>query len=145
MKDKDGYWTITGRSDDVINLAGKRIGPAEIESALVEHPVVREAAVIGIPDELKGERAIGFVIVHEQKSVSEAELISLCHTWLGKALVPAAVLVVHDLPKTRNAKVMRRAIKMAFSNQTTGDFSALENPETMDHIREKGHSFFNKQ
>jgi acetyl-CoA synthetase len=135
--DQDGYWTITGRSDDTLNIAGKRIGPAEIESVLVEHRLVKEAGVIGIPHEIKGECAICFVVLTEEKKRYDSltdELIAFVGDHLGKALRPQSVYVVSDLPKTRNAKVMRRAIKSAYLNKNSGDLSALVNPDVLKEI-----------
>ncbi|SIS45601.1 AMP-binding protein [Salimicrobium flavidum] len=137
--DDKGYFQITGRSDDVLNVAGKRIGPSEIESVLVEHEDVVEAGVIGAPHEVKGEEAIGFVVVKNGNSDQlTEELTELLVEKMGKAMAPKKVYIVSDLPKTRNAKVMRRAIKSAYLNQESGDLSALENPETVEEIRNIG-------
>lgn len=144
IQDEEGYWMITGRSDDILNIAGKRLGPAEMESALVEHEAVREAGTIGLPHDVKGEEAICFVVLKDEYSFTdelERALIAICGEKLGKALRPAAIFPVNDLPKTRNAKVMRRAIKAAFLNQSTGDLSSLENPETVEQIRKLGETF----
>ena len=144
IQDEEGYWTITGRSDDILNIAGKRLGPAEMESALVEHEAVREAGTIGIPHDVKGEEAICFVVLQDEYTFTdelEKELIALCGEKLGKALRPSAIFPVDDLPKTRNAKVMRRAIKAAFLNKNAGDLSSLENPEAVEHIRQLGKTF----
>lgn len=133
-----GYWTITGRSDDTLNIAGKRLGPAEMESILVEHPQVVEAGTIGIPDKLKGEVAVCFVVTKGEgldlKNLQN-ELFSLMASKLGKALKPREIHFISDLPKTRNAKVMRRALKSAYLGNDGGDLSALENPETLEEIR----------
>src|SRR5439155_4175974 len=110
--DDDGLWYILGRSDDTIKLAGKRLGPAEVESILVSHPAVSEAAAIGVPDELKGEALVCFCVL--KQPVVEAELISRVARKLGKAFAPREVRFVRDLPKTRNAKVMRRVIRAAY-------------------------------
>ncbi|MFB4163718.1 AMP-binding protein [Alteribacillus sp. JSM 102045] len=139
VKDEKGYWTITGRSDDILNIAGKRLGPAEMESVLVEHPAVREAGTIGVPHDVKGEEAVCFVILNDEYNYSkklEEELIAQCGLKLGKALRPSSIFTVYDLPKTRNAKVMRRAIKAAFLNKDPGDLSSLENPEAIETIKE---------
>ena len=141
--DDEGYYTITGRSDDVLNVAGKRLGPAEVESVLVEHNAVIEAGVIGIPHDIKGEEAVGFVVLNPSIQASEElmnELKSHLNNKLGKALAPKKVFAVHDLPKTRNAKVMRRAIKSAYLNKPSGDLSALENPGAVKEIQEIGQS-----
>lgn len=141
IKDSDGFWTITGRSDDILNIAGKRLGPAEIESILVDHSAVVEAGTIGVPDDVKGEAAVCFAVLTEGTQPSDDlknELISLIAQKMGKALKPKDIHFIADLPKTRNAKVMRRAIKSAYLNKDSGDLSSLENPQAVDVIRELG-------
>lgn len=141
IKDNEGFWTITGRSDDILNIAGKRLGPSEMESILVGHPAVIEAGTIGIPDEVKGEVAICFVVVKEETEKTEElkqEMLALVAEKLGRALKPAAIHFVPDLPKTRNAKVMRRAIRSAYLNLDAGDLSSLENPHVLKEISELG-------
>jgi acetyl-CoA synthetase len=136
--DDEGFWTITGRSDDTLNIAGKRVGPAEIESVLVGHPAVLEAGVIGVPDAIKGEAAACFVLLkpgHVPGPSLEQELLDLVAEKMGKALRPKSVHFVSDLPKTRNAKIMRRAIRAAYLGKETGDLSSLENPEAVEAIR----------
>lgn len=141
IEDDKGYFTITGRSDDVLNVAGKRLGPAEVETVLVDHPLVLEAGVIGIPHETKGEEPVAFVVTNDQV-LEQASLIEdlkkYLHHKLGKALSPGSIHLVSDLPKTRNAKVMRRAVKAAYLNRSTGDLSALENPESVQEISALG-------
>jgi acetyl-CoA synthetase len=135
--DADGFWYILGRSDDTIKVAGKRVGPAEIESALVGHPAVQEAAAIGVPDELKGEALVGFVILrpgHVASEALEAELKQTVVDALGKALKPSAIHVVADLPRTRNAKIMRRVIRATYLGQSPGDLTSLENPAAVESI-----------
>jgi acetyl-CoA synthetase len=135
--DDDGLWYILGRSDDTIKIAGKRLGPAEVESVLVEHPAVIEAAAIGVPDELKGQALVCFCVLrggHAASPQLEQELMALVATRLGKPLKPAAVRFVRDLPKTRNAKVMRRVIRAAYLGDPPGDLSSLENPQAVDEI-----------
>jgi acetyl-CoA synthetase len=135
--DDDGLWYILGRSDDTIKIAGKRLGPAEVESVLVEHPAVLEAAAIGVPDEMKGQALVCFGVLragHAPSPVLEQELMALVATRLGKPLKPAAVRFVRDLPKTRNAKVMRRVIRAAYLGDPPGDLSSLENPQAVDEI-----------
>jgi len=136
MKDEDGHWFILGRSDDTLKVAGKRVGPAEVESILVGHEAVAEAAVIGIPDEIKGTAMIAFCILKEEKENFEAELKALIAKEMGKPLQPNRIHFVSALPKTRNAKVMRRVIRAAYLGEDAGDLSALENPKTVEEIRE---------
>jgi acetyl-CoA synthetase len=135
--DDDGLWYIVGRSDDTIKIAGKRVGPAEVESVLVEHPGVIEAAAIGVPDELKGQALVCFCVLRPDTAPAPAlaeTLAALVATRLGKPLRPQAVRFVADLPKTRNAKVMRRVIRAAYLGQPPGDLSSLENPQAVAEI-----------
>jgi acetyl-CoA synthetase len=136
--DDDGLWYILGRSDDTIKIAGKRLGPAEVESVLVEHPAVVEAAAIGVPDQLKGQALVCFCVLRPGR-VPEAslpeDLATLVADRLGKPLRPAGVELVADLPKTRNAKVMRRVVRAAYLGEPLGDLSSLENPQAVEEIR----------
>ncbi len=134
MKDADGHWFILGRSDDTLKVAGKRVGPAEVESILVGHELVAEAAVIGVPDEIKGTAMIAFCVLNAEKENLEAELKALIAKEMGKPLQPNKIHFVSALPKTRNAKVMRRVIRAAYLGEDAGDLSALENPKTVDEI-----------
>ncbi len=138
LVDADGYWYILGRADDTLKIAGKRVGPAEIESVLVEHPAIVEAGVIGVPDEIKGQSAVAFVVLKPGYEWSEAlaqELLQLVAQRMGKPLMPKAVYAVPELPKTRNAKIMRRVIRAAYLGEPTGDLSALENPHSVEAIQ----------
>ncbi len=136
--DEDGLWYILGRSDDTIKIAGKRVGPAEVESILVAHPQVSEAAAVGVPDPIKGEALVCFCVL--RKGVNgdinlAAELRGNVARDLGKALAPHDVLFVGDIPKTRNAKVMRRVVRAAYLGEKLGDTSALENPASLEEIQ----------
>jgi len=136
--DDDGEWFLHGRSDDTIKVAGKRLGPAEVESVLVSHPAVVEAAAVGIPDDLKGEALWGFVVLDAGVVESEAlrdQLVALVASSLGKSFKPAAIRFTSALPKTRNAKVLRRAIRSTVVGDDAGDLSALEDPTTIDAVR----------
>ncbi|MFI5388916.1 MAG: AMP-binding protein [Candidatus Eremiobacterales bacterium] len=136
--DAGGYWYIHGRSDDTINVAGKRVGPAEYESALVAHRSVKEAAAIAVPDDLKGESVVCLVILRPGEKESEdlrTELGRTVADSLGKALAPKAIRFVDDLPRTRNAKMMRRVARARYLRRTElGDLSALENPASLEAI-----------
>jgi acetyl-CoA synthetase len=135
--DKDGYWFLHGRSDDTLNIAGKRVGPAELESAVVAHPDVAEAAAVGVPHEVKGETAWIFCALvpgAEPSNELEAELRALVSTELGKAFAPERILFVAALPKTRSAKIVRRAVRAKALGTDPGDLSSLENPETLAEI-----------
>ena len=137
--DSDGQWYILGRSDDTIKVAGKRLGPAEVESILVAHPDVVEAAAIGVPDQIKGNEVVVFVVLREGLSSSDAirlQLWEMVVKALGKPLAPREVRFVSDLPKTRNAKVMRRMIRAAYLGMPAGDTSSLLNPEAVEEIRQ---------
>ena len=136
--DSDGLWYILGRSDDTIKVAGKRLGPAEVESVLVSHPAIVEAAAIGVPDEIKGSEVVVFCVLNPGQDPSEAlraQLKDVLISSLGKPLAPRQVLFVSDLPKTRNAKVMRRVIRAAYLGQDPGDMSSLVNPQAVEEIR----------
>ncbi len=138
MRDKDGHWFILGRSDDTLKVAGKRVGPAEVESLLVAHPLVTEAAVIGVPDDVKGTAMVAFCVASEPGAVAaglDNDLKALVAKDMGKPLAPSKIHFVPALPKTRNAKVMRRVIRAAYLGEDAGDLSALEHPETVDAIR----------
>jgi len=136
--DEDGLWYILGRSDDTIKIAGKRLGPAEVESVLVEHPAVIEAAAIGVPDATKGQALVCFCVLRPGHTVRPGlaeELKALVATRLGKPLRPEAIEFVQELPKTRNAKVMRRVIRSAYLHEDPGDLSSLENPQAVQEIQ----------
>lgn len=136
--DEDGLWYILGRSDDTIKVAGKRLGPAEVESILVGHPAVSEAAAIGVPDPLKGQEVVCFCVLKPGYAPDEGlreALKERVAQHLGKPLKPREVKFVRDLPKTRNAKVMRRVIRAAYLGQDPGDLSSLENPAAVEEIR----------
>jgi acetyl-CoA synthetase len=135
--DGDGMWYILGRSDDTIKLGGKRVGPAEIESVLVEQPEVNEAAVIGIPDPIKGSAVVCFCVLRADVQATDdlaEELRARVIRDQGKALAPKAVIFVSDLPKTRNAKVMRRMIRAAYLGEEAGDTTSLVNPDSLSAI-----------
>jgi acetyl-CoA synthetase len=136
--DDDGLWYILGRSDDTIKIAGKRLGPAEVESILVAHPKVSEAAAVGVPDSIKGEALVCFCVLKKDANGGvdlAAELKRSVARDLGKALAPRDVLFVADIPKTRNAKVMRRVVRAAYIGEKLGDTSALENPASLEEIK----------
>src|SRR5437667_10340896 len=136
--DADGLWYILGRSDDTIKIAGKRVGPAEVESILVAHPQVNEAAAVGVPDSIKGEALVCFCVLKKRADGNvtlATELKENVARDLGKALAPRNVVFVADIPKTRNAKVMRRIVRAAYLGEKLGDTSALENPASLDEIK----------
>jgi acetyl-CoA synthetase len=136
--DEDGFWFLHGRSDDTLNVAGKRLGPAEVESALATHPSVAESAAVGVPDEVKGEVIWCFVVPRPGAEVGPPlaeELAETVAARLGKAFRPERVVFVPELPKTRSAKIMRRTIRAVVLGQDPGDLSSLENPGALDGVR----------
>jgi acetyl-CoA synthetase len=137
-KDEDGFWFLHGRSDDTMNVAGKRVGPAEVESALARHPAVAESAAVGVPDEIKGEAIWCFVLAKPGRDGTEelaAELSGTVTGHLGKAFKPSRIVFVDELPKTRSAKIVRRALRALVMGKDPGDLSSLENPGSLDVIR----------
>ena len=138
LVDEDGHWFIQGRSDDTLKVAGKRVGPAEVESAAVGHPAVLEAAAVGVPHEVKGEAIVVFCVLRRGEVDSldlRAAISATVVASLGRALKPETVVVVPELPKTRSGKVMRRVARAAYLGLDPGDLSALENPLAVEAIR----------
>lgn len=136
--DEDGLWFILGRSDDVIKVAGKRLGPAEVESALVKNSAVAESAAIGVPDEVKGEAVVCFAMLKPDATPNDElkhQLRELVADELGKPMAPKEIVFVRDLPRTRNAKIMRRVIRAVYLGKDPGDVSSLENPSAVEEIR----------
>ncbi|MBE0672463.1 MAG: AMP-binding protein [Anaerolineales bacterium] len=139
--DNDGLWYILGRSDDTIKIAGKRLGPAEVESILVRHDDIVEAAAIGVPHDVKGSELILFAVTRpgvERSDALRQQLHAMVVAEMGKPLAPKAILFVSDLPKTRNAKVMRRMIRAAYLGLELGDTSSLVNPQAVDEVKKLG-------
>ncbi len=132
--DEDGYWFLHGRSDDTLNVAGKRIGPAELESAAVNHPAIAEAAAIGVPHEVKGEVPWLFCVLRPGDDASQEEVARAVTDELGKAFKPERIVFVSALPKTRSAKIVRRAVRAKALGEDPGDLSTLENPEVLEEI-----------
>jgi acetyl-CoA synthetase len=136
--DADGYWFLMGRADDVIKVAGRRIGPAEIESILNSHPLVAESACIGLYDEIKGEKLNCFVMLKEggkHDSETAQSIKKLVVQNLGKTLEPDKIIFVEDLPRTRSGKIIRRLIRAVASGETPSDVSTMENPESLVKIK----------
>ncbi|MBA3413792.1 MAG: AMP-binding protein, partial [Chloroflexia bacterium] len=144
--DADGQWFIRGRSDDTLKVAGKRVGPAEVESAATAHLAIQEAAAIGVPHPLKGESVVLFCIPRQTPVDAEAAGALAAAVKvdvaarLGAALRPDEVVFVPDLPRTRNAKIMRRVIRAAYLGLPPGDTTALENPAAVAEIAAAGAS-----
>ncbi|XP_056669783.1 acetyl-coenzyme A synthetase 2-like, mitochondrial isoform X2 [Monodelphis domestica] len=136
---EDGYYQITGRMDDVINISGHRLGTAEIEDAMANHPDVPETAVIGYPHDIKGEAACAFIVLKDDIDNSDVilnELKSIVATKIAKYAVPDQILVVKRLPKTRSGKIMRRLLRKIITDnaQNMGDISTLEDPSVISEI-----------
>ncbi|MEY4100236.1 MAG: hypothetical protein RL300_1407 [Pseudomonadota bacterium] len=133
--DAQGYWRIHGRSDDTLKIGGRRVGPAEIESALVAQSGIAEAAVIGVPDAVKGQNVVAFVVARADAPPPSADaLIAGVTQLIGKAMAPAALHIVTSLPKTRNGKIMRRAIRARYLGDPVGDLSAHDPLTPLDQI-----------
>jgi acetyl-CoA synthetase len=132
--DADGYWFLHGRSDDTLNIAGKRIGPAELESAAIASGIVSEAAAVGVPHAVKGEVAWIFCVAAPGTEPRDAVVEEAVAHALGKAFAPERILWVEALPKTRSAKIVRRAVRARALGKDPGDLSSLENPESLEEI-----------
>lgn len=141
-RDEDGYYWIMGRVDDVISVAGHRLGTMEIESALVSHPAVAEAAVVGRPDDLKGEEVVAFVTLegsHTGNEVLRNELKQHVVAEIGAIARPGEIRFTDTLPKTRSGKIMRRLLRTLASGAViSGDTSTLEDRSVLDKLREEG-------
>jgi acetyl-CoA synthetase len=139
--DADGYWYVLGRSDDTLNIAGKRVGPSEIESAAVSHPAVIEAAAIGVPHKIKGTVAVVVVVLHPNRPRDtdlERAIGDRVAATLGSSFRPHSVVAVPALPHTRSGKIMRRFVRAAFLGADWGDITSVENPEALAAIADAG-------
>ena len=138
IQDKDGYFWLLGRADDVLKVAGHRIGTAELESSMVSHTSISEAAVCGIPDEIKGEAIIAFLVPKEGVTVTDllrAQVVETIRTQIGPIATPQSIHFVSKLPKTRSGKIMRRLLKAMASNEKIGDVSTLEDGAAVSEIQ----------
>ncbi len=143
LRDKDGYFWIMGRIDDVLNVSGHRLGTMEIESALVANPLVAEAAVVGKPHEIKGEAVVAFVVLKEKSPQGEQaqEIAHILREWVAKEIGPIAkpeeIRFGDNLPKTRSGKIMRRLLRsLAKGEEITQDTSTLENPAILEQLKQ---------
>lgn len=139
LVDDDGFWFLLGRADDVVKVAGKRVGPAEVETALISHPLVSEVAAIGVPHPIKGAAIVLHVVLERNTVVSEElrnELKAYVGTMMGKPFIPHDIRFVSDLPKTRSGKILRRMIKNVYLGMSPGDLASVENPEALNAIRD---------
>ena len=140
-RDEDGYYWITGRVDDVLNVSGHRLGTAEVESALVLHPAVAEAAVVGFPHDIKGQGIYAYVTLMigvEESDDLKKELIAMINKEIGPIAKPDVIQWAPGLPKTRSGKIMRRILRKIAANEldTLGDTSTLAEPAVVDHLIE---------
>ncbi len=144
VRDADGYYFILGRTDDVINVAGHRLGTREIEESIAGHPNVAEVAVVGVADQLKGQVAMAFAVVKDASGLTdeaaalklEGEIMKLVDLDLGAVARPARVRFVTVLPKTRSGKVLRRAIQAVCESRDTGDLTTMDDPAALQQIRD---------
>jgi acetyl-CoA synthetase len=135
--DEDGCWFLHGRADESMNVAGRKVGPAEVEDALIEHPGVSEAAVIGVPDDVKGESIVGFVVPkhgHDPTPEWLAEVAKTVLHSLGPTFRPKAIYAVTELPKTQSGKIVRRLIRLKYLGESLGDTSTVQNHAALDQI-----------
>ncbi|MGZ6366032.1 MAG: AMP-binding enzyme, partial [Ktedonobacteraceae bacterium] len=143
IRDKDGYYFILGRTDDVINVAGHRLGTREIEEAVSSYPSIAEVAVVGVSDQIKGQVPLAFVVVKntsqietaEQRKVMEKEIMNTVDKELGAIARPGRILFVSQLPKTRSGKMLRRSIQAIAEGHDPGDLTTLDDPTTIDQIQ----------
>jgi len=137
QKDEDGFWFLHGRSDDVLNVAGRKVGPAEVEEALIEHEAVNAAAAIGAEDDTTGTAVVAYVILEPGRDESDelrAALREQVGEELGKPFRPRDVLFVDEFPKTQSGKVVRRIIESVHDGGTVGDLSSIENPDVIEEL-----------
>jgi acetyl-CoA synthetase len=137
--DEDGYIWFCGRSDEVIKIAGHRIGPAEVENALVEHPAVSEAAVCGVPDELRGQAAAAFIVLKPGLQPSDElknEIVAHVRNVLGPIVVFQGIAFVNLLPKTRSGKIMRRVMRKLWLGEELGDLSTIETEASIEEVKQ---------
>ncbi len=129
--DEDGHWMLHGRADESMNVAGRKVGPAEVEEAMMQHPGVAEAAVIGVPDDLKGEAIVGYAVARPGAAVEAAAVCGTVARVMGQMFRPREVLVVSELPKTQSGKIVRRLIRRKYLGEPLGDVSTVANPSAL--------------
>ncbi|THE62953.1 acetyl-CoA synthetase [Salinadaptatus halalkaliphilus] len=139
QKDADGFWFLHGRADDALNVAGRKVGPAEVEGALIDHEAVNQAAAIGAPDDTTGTAVVTYVILEDGVEESDdlrEELRGQVGSELGKPFRPREVLFVDAFPKTQSGKIIRRAIEATYTDEDLGDMSSIENPEALEALED---------
>jgi len=137
QKDADGFWFLHGRADDALNVAGRKVGPAEVEGAAMEHDAVNQAAAVGVPDDTTGTAVVLYVIVEEGVEETDAlreEVRDVVGEELGKPFRPREVLFVDEFPKTQSGKIIRRAVEATYTDEDLGDMSSIENPGALDDL-----------
>jgi acetyl-CoA synthetase len=130
--DEDGHWFVHGRADESMNVAGRKVGPAEVEEAIMLHPGVAEAAVIGVPDDVKGEAIVGYCVTRPGAQVDPAGVCATVAQALGAMFRPRKVIVVPELPKTQSGKIVRRLIRQKYLGEPLGDLSTVANPWALE-------------
>ncbi len=139
QKDEDGFWFLHGRADDALNVAGRKVGPAEVEGALIDHEAVNQAAAIGAPDDTTGTAVVTYIILEEGREESDElrqELRAQVGEELGKPFRPREVLFVDEFPKTQSGKIIRRAIEATYTGEDLGDMSSIENPDALEDLED---------
>jgi acetyl-CoA synthetase len=139
QQDADGFWFLHGRADDALNVAGRKVGPAEVEGAAMEHDAVNQAAAVGVPDDTTGTAVLLYVVVEEgfEESDGLREAVrDVVGEELGKPFRPREVLFVDEFPKTQSGKIIRRAVEATYTGEDLGDMSSIENPSALDEIEE---------
>jgi acetyl-CoA synthetase len=139
QKDAEGFWFLHGRADDALNVAGRKVGPAEIEGVLTEHEAVNQAAAVGVPDETTGTAVVAYVVLepgHDPSDDLRGDLSALVGDEHGKPFRPREILFVSDLPKTQSGKIIRRAISSVYQGEDLGDMSSIENPDALEELRD---------
>lgn len=139
QKDSDGFWFLHGRADDALNVAGRKVGPAEVEGALIDHPSVNQAAAVGVPDDTTGTAVVAYVITEDDVEGSDdlrEELREQVGEELGKPFRPREVLFVAEFPKTQSGKIIRRAVQASYTGEDLGDMSSIENPEALERLEQ---------
>jgi acetyl-CoA synthetase len=137
QKDEDGFWYLHGRADDALNVAGRKVGPAEIEGALIDHPAVNQAAAVGVPDDTTGTAVVTYVVVEPDREETDAlreELREKVGEEHGKPFKPRELLFVDEFPKTQSGKIIRRAIQATYTGEDLGDMSSIENPNALEEV-----------
>lgn len=139
QKDEDGFWFLHGRADDALNVAGQKVGPAEIEGVLIDHEAVNQAAAVGVPDETTGTAVVASVVLEDGVDPSDdlrAELRELVGQKYGKPFRPKEIRFVEAFPTTQSGKIVRRAIAAVHTGSELGDLSSIENPDVLETLAE---------